>query len=198
MLFCLDNRFEIIGIMANSPAAKSGLENGDNLISISGNNVIDWSYQEVIKLINVCKDAGDFKLVVCNFETWKCVSKAFGSKMLSKSLVNLSIPDVKDNLSMSEIKAEIDRAGQDIHKITNLNKKLCEKIEKLESSLKAKGNCAICLELLGNSTSVIPCGHMFCTDCIQEMAFNSKVAQMECPTCRKLFILNSCYPVFFS
>lgn len=185
----------------NSAAARAGLRTGDHLISVSGNIILNWSQTEIIKLISNSKQKDCLRLVVCNFETWQSVKKAFtSSKVLSKSLANLSTREtsnIKDELSLDEIKAEFVQAGEDISKMSRLNKKLCEKIEQLELSNRTRGQCAICLELLGGRTSVTPCGHMYCTDCVQEMAFSSAKADMECPTCRKSFFLSSCYPVFF-
>ncbi|KAI0058816.1 hypothetical protein BV25DRAFT_1829570 [Artomyces pyxidatus] len=45
-------------------------------------------------------------------------------------------------------------------------------------------SCPVCLETLNQPTS-LPCGHMFCFDCVQMSARASRsLSEMNCPTCR--------------
>ena len=45
----------------------------------------------------------------------------------------------------------------------------------------ATENCAICMDVI-TQKKILPCGHIFCTDCIDNYLNNYKKA---CPTCGK-------------
>lgn len=61
--------FKINDIIPNSPAARSGLQNDDLIIEISGINVELKDYAEVIELIKVKKAEDDLELLVADRET---------------------------------------------------------------------------------------------------------------------------------
>ena len=61
--------FKVNEVSANSPAAHAGLQNDDYIVEISGVNVEDMSYLEVVNLIKSKKQQDDLQLLVADRAT---------------------------------------------------------------------------------------------------------------------------------
>ena len=61
--------FKVNDVQAHSPAANGGLQNNDFIVEISGHNVQQMNYQEVIGLIKAKKQEDDLQLLVADSST---------------------------------------------------------------------------------------------------------------------------------
>ena len=57
---------------------------------------------------------------------------------------------------------------------------------------KSNLNCIICLSEVTFPCSVLPCGHMFCTPCLEAMidTFQKQYTSLSCPLCHRFFSVN--------
>ena len=68
------------------------------------------------------------------------------------------------------------------NKIVNLQHKI-DSINNIINSM-SQNDCAVCLEPITMSKSLLPCGHLFCTMCVLSLQ------QQKCPLCRNVFVLS--------
>ena len=64
-----EGTFKINEIVPNSPAAHSGLQNQDIIIEVTGVNVLNMKYEEVVDLIKAKKNEDDLQLLVVDKQT---------------------------------------------------------------------------------------------------------------------------------
>ena len=126
----------------------------------------------------------------------------------SENSIFNSVYEIHKNRYQQQLDKRIDTVTNKHKKHNDFIMKKCQ--EKFEYELKlvqdqnetlrvsTKGVCFICQEDLSLNVSVLPCGHLLCTQCLEALVKCAKSDDFKCPMCRNSAEVKDCFKVYFN